>query len=395
MNDVNATSLLGVPVYLRARHEVFSESSCDPGSKIGIIDARITIDAIDIQPDAIKLEYGQSYGYVKNEEVLYGKELETFVLQHLDYFDRKATIVSDSAYLFATDDSGAFAVASQGEQFIVLDVDKQFVKVSFDNREAYVCTSDVSLSYFVQVADYRTIKLRTDIDTRQQIVNYAIEFVGNPYVWGGTSLTNGADCSGFVQAVLSDFNIDIPRCSIDQSSSGKSVTLDKLQPGDLVFYNRGASIGHVAMYIGNGKVVHVVTLDTTFQQLFDLNYTCENDEKIVTPSSSSCMPLIQDGSEARLFITVFNSGNEELPFSGCEIRRIGTDVYGTNVVPAGMDDVDLGCDVDEALLKLGNPDHRNTYDQTEELEYYGEACTLELIFYEGRLTEIALSKNRD
>lgn len=94
----------------------------------------------------------------------------------------------------------------------------------------------------------------------QQIADYAVKFVGNPYVWGGTSLTNGADCSGFVYAVYQHFGYTIPRVSRDQSrSAGSSVNCNtsSLQPGDLLFYGDSSGyVDHVAMYIGNGKVVH-------------------------------------------------------------------------------------------------------------------------------------------
>src|SRR5699024_2107256 len=95
----------------------------------------------------------------------------------------------------------------------------------------------------------------TTSTTRQNIVNFALQFVGNPYVYGGTSLTNGADCSGFTQAVYRNFGISINRTSRDQASNGTAVSLSNVQPGDLIFYKNGSSIGHVALYIGNGQVV--------------------------------------------------------------------------------------------------------------------------------------------
>lgn len=93
---------------------------------------------------------------------------------------------------------------------------------------------------------------------RQQIVDYALQFVGNPYVWGGTSLTSGADCSGFTQSVMADNGISISRTAGAQSQGGTSVDLSNIQPGDLLFYSGSGDygIGHVSMYIGNGQVVH-------------------------------------------------------------------------------------------------------------------------------------------
>lgn len=106
---------------------------------------------------------------------------------------------------------------------------------------------------------------------RQEVVNYALKFVGNRYVWGGESLTNGADCSGFVRAVYRDFGYSLPRVSRDQANSaGKRVDASDLQPGDLIFYaNSKGVVNHVAMYIGNGKIVHAAT---TRQGIIVSNY---------------------------------------------------------------------------------------------------------------------------
>ena len=95
-----------------------------------------------------------------------------------------------------------------------------------------------------------------------QIVNFATQFVGNPYVWGGTSLTNGADCSGFTQSVFANFGISIPRTAAAQASSGTPVSLSDIQAGDLLFYSNGSGIGHVTIYMGNGQVVHASNSNT-------------------------------------------------------------------------------------------------------------------------------------
>lgn len=91
----------------------------------------------------------------------------------------------------------------------------------------------------------------------QQIASYACQFVGNPYVSGGTSLTNGADCSGFTYRVYADFGYSIPRTSYAQRNAGKAVDYANAQPGDIICYS-----GHVAIYIGNGKIVHASTRKT-------------------------------------------------------------------------------------------------------------------------------------
>lgn len=94
----------------------------------------------------------------------------------------------------------------------------------------------------------------------KEIVDYAVQFVGNPYVYGGTSLTNGADCSGFVQSIFKHFGISLPRSTNDQVKSGTSVSTSQLKPVDLVFYYDGP--GHVAIYIGNSQVVHALNSRT-------------------------------------------------------------------------------------------------------------------------------------
>ena len=108
---------------------------------------------------------------------------------------------------------------------------------------------------------------------RQQIVDYALQFVGNPYVYGGTSLTNGTDCSGFTQSVLANFGINISRTAGAQSQGGTSVDLNNLKPGDLLYYEGSGDygIGHVTMYIGDGKVVHASS-STTGIIVSDVDY---------------------------------------------------------------------------------------------------------------------------
>ena len=91
--------------------------------------------------------------------------------------------------------------------------------------------------------------------TGQQLVNYALQFVGNPYVWGGNSLTNGCDCSGFVHLVYKHFGYNTVRYSMSFLYEGVAVDIKDVQPGDVVVYDKKNGIGHVAIYIGNGKIV--------------------------------------------------------------------------------------------------------------------------------------------
>ena len=89
--------------------------------------------------------------------------------------------------------------------------------------------------------------------TGQAIVDYACQFIGNPYVWGGTSLTNGADCSGFVQSVFAQFGISLPRTTWDMEQVGTPVSYEQAIAGDLILYD-----GHVGIYMGNGQIVNAI-----------------------------------------------------------------------------------------------------------------------------------------
>ena len=96
---------------------------------------------------------------------------------------------------------------------------------------------------------------------RQGIVDFALQFVGNPYVYGGTSLTNGADCSGFVMSVFAEFGYELPRVAAAQCAASEKKSVADIEAGDLVFYGDGG-IDHVALYIGDGKIVHASTAAT-------------------------------------------------------------------------------------------------------------------------------------
>ena len=138
---------------------------------------------------------------------------------------------------------------------------------SYDNGSASTDTSydsgstgtDTSYDNGSTSTDTTTDSSTSDSSLGQQIADYAVQFVGNPYVYGGTSLTNGTDCSGFTMSVMANFGIGLARTAADQAYGGTSVAISDIQPGDLLFYSDGSGISHVALYIGGGQIVHAAT----------------------------------------------------------------------------------------------------------------------------------------
>lgn len=118
---------------------------------------------------------------------------------------------------------------------------------SKDNEEVY----SVSLDNTYDSIPYNEV-------ISNQVVNYALNFVGNPYVYGGNSLTNGTDCSGFTMLVYANFGVSLPRSAPDQAYTGKSVSLDNIMPGDIVVSGYDGVVCHAAIYIGNGQLVHAL-----------------------------------------------------------------------------------------------------------------------------------------
>lgn len=101
-----------------------------------------------------------------------------------------------------------------------------------------------------------TTKEEKEVTLRKNMVSYAKKFLGNRYVYGGTSLTKGTDCSGFTMRVYQKFGYKIPRTSRSQAKASKTISSSQKKQGDLIFYGSGKRVSHVAMYIGNGKVIH-------------------------------------------------------------------------------------------------------------------------------------------
>ncbi len=160
-------------------------------------------------------------------------------------------------------ESEILALMPEGEEVEVLENLGEWLKVSVDSEVGYVSAEYVDVSNELPKAMTMTeVKYGEGVsNVKVDLVSYACQFVGNPYVWGGTSLTHGADCSGFTLSIYAKYGIYLPHSSAAQANYGRRVSPSEAQPGDLFFYG-GGRISHVAIYIGNGQIVHASTART-------------------------------------------------------------------------------------------------------------------------------------
>ena len=158
-----------------------------------------------------------------------------------------------------------YPVLAQLDGWVQIELDSVDEEDGSEGDKAYISTRDNNVE--VRYALNEAIKFspaeeaaNAAASRRSKVVNYALQFVGNPYVWGGTSLTKGADCSGFTMQVMRQFGVSLPHYSGAQAKMGKPVKSSEMRPGDLIFYaNSGGTVNHVAMYIGNGQIVHAAS----------------------------------------------------------------------------------------------------------------------------------------
>lgn len=204
-----------------------------------------------------QIESGKVKGYVKSEYLLTG---EAAIAKAQEVKQTVATVTTTTLYVRdeANTDSHVITMMSEGEELEVLEVLDGWVKINVDSDEGYVSSDYVSIATELPKAQTMTeVRYGQGVsDVRVSLVSYATQFVGNPYVWGGTSLTRGADCSGFVLSVFANYGISLPHSSKAQANCGTKIAASDAQPGDLFFYGNGSSINHVAIYIGGGRVVH-------------------------------------------------------------------------------------------------------------------------------------------
>ena len=210
-----------------------------------------------------KIRSGEVSGYVKAEYLLTG---DAAVAKAQEFLTETATAKTSNLNVRKepNTNSSVLIQIGEGEKLEVLEQLDGWVKVSVDSDEGYVAADYVSVGKELPTAvTLKELYYGNGVSqTRIDMVEYAKQFLGNPYVWGGTSLTKGTDCSGFTMSIYKHFGVSLPHSSRAQANYGTKVSLSEAKPGDLVFYSSGGSINHVAMYIGNGQVIHASTKKT-------------------------------------------------------------------------------------------------------------------------------------
>ena len=205
----------------------------------------------------IKIKSGKVKGYVKSGYLLMGdaaltiaeKEVETVATVNTTTLRVREDKSTDSAIV---------SLVGEGEDLIVEKIVDDWYKVEVDDQKGYISGEYVTISQKLPTASsVEELENGTGVsDTRVSLVQYALQFVGNRYVWGGTSLTNGIDCSGFTMQIYARYGISLPHHAASQPGDGTRISASDAQPGDLFFYGSGSTISHVGIYIGNGQIVH-------------------------------------------------------------------------------------------------------------------------------------------
>ncbi len=204
-----------------------------------------------------QIQSGDVTGYAKAEYLLTGEAAAKRAEEVKTVVAKSATMTLNVRTEPSTE-STIWTTMAEGEELHLLEDLGDWLKVEVDGDECYVAKDYVELSDQLQKAMTMTeIKYGEGVsDVRVDMVQYACQFIGNRYVWGGESLTNGVDCSGFTMRIYEKYGVYLPHSSSAQAGCGTKINSSDAKPGDLFFYGNGSGINHVAMYIGDGQVVH-------------------------------------------------------------------------------------------------------------------------------------------
>lgn len=240
-----------------SNHLNIREVPDESGKLVGKMSNNAACEILGTEGDWIHIKSGKVEGYCHKDYLLTGifarkraEEIVTNVAEATSGGLRVRTEPNTDCEIITT--------MAEGEYLEVVEELDGWIKVLLDDEEAYISAEYAQVKQNLDTAITMTELLYGEgvSDVRVELCQYAKQFIGNPYVWGGTSLTKGADCSGFTLSVFKKYGIKLPHYSVSQSKMGKKVSLSEAKAGDLVFYAKGNTVNHVAIYLGNGQVVH-------------------------------------------------------------------------------------------------------------------------------------------
>ena len=247
---------LGMSVISSGNLNIRQEASTD-SEVVGILTNHNACELLEDAGDWYKVTSGKVTGYVSKQYLVTGDQAESIAEQEIKTV---ATVNTETLNVRAEKSTEAAVLSQVGnsEAFTVNSVADGWVEISVDDSVGYISQDYVTLAQALPTAKtIEQVKYGDGVsDVRASVVSYALQFVGNRYVWGGTSLENGVDCSGFTMRILGKYGISLPHSSKAQPSCGTKISASDAKPGDLFFYGSGSSISHVAIYIGNGQIVH-------------------------------------------------------------------------------------------------------------------------------------------
>ncbi len=227
----------------------------------GVIFKNCAVEILEEKDGWMKIESGGATGYVSAEYVTTGKEAKELALSSMKYM---AEIQNDSVEALYEPKEGADVITTffKGERYDINGETKDWVEIeAVTELSGYVKRENVSTGYFLDEAIY--FSLDGVSETRQDLIRKAFEYYGGTYVWGGKELTSegNVDCSGYTMCLYKMFGVQLPEFSGAQAEVGETVNEDTIRPGDLIFYvgRYPGVIGHVAIYIGNGKIIHAAS----------------------------------------------------------------------------------------------------------------------------------------
>lgn len=234
------------------------ETPSTAGKLVGKLPKDAACEILETADGWAHITSGEVEGYVSTDYLLSGPEAR---LKAKDLVKTVARVTTNGVNVRdgASLESAVLTQVPEGEELEYVETSGEWVKVSIDGEDAYISADYVSVEAKLGTAITMTELLygMGVSDVRVDLVEYAKQFLGNPYVWGGTSLTKGADCSGFVLSVFKKYGITLSHSSRAQANEGTKISASELKPGDLVFYaNSSGTINHVAIYIGGGQVIH-------------------------------------------------------------------------------------------------------------------------------------------